>query len=80
MRRVDETLTRAMYALRDVEANEQLYYSYLDDATAAMGTAERRAVLKLRYKFHCTCERCGWQAESSLSPAGEERTADQARA
>jgi len=49
-------------ALRDIEAGEELFLSYLGSVGSARMTCcaeERRGELRRKYRFHCACKRCG---------------------
>jgi hypothetical protein len=53
-----EGYTAVVSTLRDVAEGEELFLSYIG-ADVGKPTNERRELLKRKYNFVCTCERCG---------------------
>ena len=54
--------TVRVFALRDIEAGEELCLSYLGSAGSARmerSKEARREELRRKYRFHCECGRCG---------------------
>eukprot|EP00913_Durusdinium_trenchii_P009400 g8835.t1 len=46
----------SFYALRDIEVDEELTFSYIDDSS--MSTAERKRFIRTSWDFECRCLRC----------------------
>jgi hypothetical protein len=61
--RFNETTTAlTVFALRDIEASEEVTFAYLDSALDA-SRADRQKLLKENWNFECSCSLCSATAE-----------------
>ena len=69
--------TVALVASKDIEENEEVFISYLDECALSRSRHSRRQILEENYLFHCNCSRCQLEAgEPDMTSEDEESMED----
>ncbi|KAL8621023.1 hypothetical protein ACOMHN_043514 [Nucella lapillus] len=71
----DHTLT--VTALRDIQPEEEIFISYLDECAIDRSRHSRQKILRENYLFTCACSRCLEQADDPEETSEEEMSADE---
>lgn len=64
--------TVVLVATKDIEENEEIFISYLDECALSRSRHSRRKILQNNYLFNCECSRCQEEAEEPDVTSEEE--------
>jgi len=55
---IDNNFNLVMMAIRDIDIDEEICISYLDECSRSRSRHSRIKLLRENYLFNCTCEKC----------------------